>query len=76
MPVDLDRQRRVEAARDGVRAVRVEHAPVARLRALGVDLVQPPVQLPQWRRREVDDLGGRGGRGLRARHQTSWRSQA
>ena len=73
VPVDLDLDVGVEAAGDGVRAVRVEHAPVRRPRR-GGEVVQALVQLAKRRLREVDHLDGR--LDFRGLHQTFARSQA
>ena len=72
MPRDLDLERGVEAARDGVGAVRVQDPPAARLGIVAGELVQTLIQLAQRRRREIDD--GRAGR--RRRHRTSSFSHA
>ncbi len=69
---DLDLDRRVDPAGDGVHPVRVEHAPAADRRVVAGDIVQALVQLTQRGRREVDDLDS----GRRDGHQTSAFSQA
>ena len=69
---DLDVEGRVEPTRDRVRAVRVQDLPVAGLRVVAGEVVQALVQLPQRRRREIDD--GRAGR--RRRHRASSFSHA
>jgi len=70
--LDLDLDVGVEPAGHGVRAVRVEDAPVCWAGRAG-EVVQALVELAQRRRGEVDELDGGRFRGF---HQTRARSQA
>ncbi len=72
MALDLDLDVGVDAAGDGMGAVRVEDAPAARA---GVQVVEPPVQLAQRSHRQVDELDSRC-LGRRRGRQTFVRSHA
>ena len=58
MTVDLDVDLGIEPAGDGVRAARVDDAPVPRARATRSEVVQALVELTQRSRLEIDDLHG------------------
>jgi hypothetical protein len=75
VPLDLDLHVRVDAAGDGVRAVRVDDPPMPRSWALAGELVEAAVELRQRRDREVDDLDVGRRRGSDGLH-TFARSQA
>ena len=75
VPVDLDLDLGVEAARDRVRTARVDDAEVPRPSRAAGEVVQALVQLAERRRREIDDLDSRV-LALGDGHQTSAFSQA
>ena len=75
MPVDLDLDLGIEAARDSMRAVRVEDAEVPRPRRAASEVVETLVQLAEGGRTEIHHLHRRV-LALGDGHQTSAFSQA